>query len=344
MTTALASINPDFSREQVELIKRTICVGATDDELQLFVQTAQRMRLDPLARQIFAVKRWNRQAGREVMTTQVSIDGFRLVAERTGQYAGQLGPFWTADGKEWFEVWLDRTPPRAAKVGILRHDFKEPIWAVATWDEYKQEGKNGLTPMWQKMGPLMLAKCAESLGLRRAFPHELSGVYTDAEMAQAAPAAVEVEDVEAVPTEVVEVIRAAVNQDPPPPHYPDPNDTQVWQHRKKEIAGGALPANEVLAKPGDVMVMQGQITRIHQLRGELPGWSGDHSHPAHLYSVALRGYKTAAGKAATSSTELTFDQAKNLITRMQGLAERKAAAYALMEEKINSFQDIGDTP
>lgn len=183
-----------IQREQIDLLKRTICVGATDDELSLFVATANRMRLDPFARQVFAVKRWDNNARREVMAIQVSIDGFRLVAERTGKYAGQLGPLWTSDGKEWVEVWLESKPPAAAKVGVLRHDFKEPVWAVATWDQYKQVKRDGgLTSMWGKMGPLMLAKCAESLALRRAFPNELSGVYSQEEMAQATPANDEVE-------------------------------------------------------------------------------------------------------------------------------------------------------
>lgn len=189
MTTTEIAIRRDtFTRDQIELLKRTICAGATDDELRLFTNTAERLQLDPFARQVFAVKRWDAKAGREVMAIQVSIDGFRLVAERTGKYAGQLGPFWSADGDTWREVWLSDKPPAAAKVAVLRHDFKEPVWAVATWDQYKQEGKNGLTPMWRKMGPLMLGKCAESLALRKAFPNELSGAYTAEEMAQATPA------------------------------------------------------------------------------------------------------------------------------------------------------------
>jgi phage recombination protein Bet len=175
-----------WNQDQVQLIKDTICKGATDNELKLFLHVSQKTGLDPFVRQIYSIGRWDSRLGKEVHQTMVSIDGARLVAERSGKYKGQKGPFWCGSDGVWREAWLDKNPPAGAKVGVLKDGFEEPLWGVATWNQYVQTNKSGApTAMWAKMAPVMLAKCAEMLALRKAFPQDLSGLYEQSEMDQA---------------------------------------------------------------------------------------------------------------------------------------------------------------
>lgn len=168
-----------FTEDQVTLIKSQIAPKATNDELQLFLYQAKRTGLDPLARQIYCIHRKakdNNGNWVEKMTVQTSIDGFRVIAERSGDYGGQSEPeFVEQDGKLI-----------ACKITVFRFrgETRYPAAVgVAYWNEYVP--KEGQDLMWKKMPHTMLSKVAEALALRKAYPQDLSGLYTNDEMQQA---------------------------------------------------------------------------------------------------------------------------------------------------------------
>jgi phage recombination protein Bet len=169
MTSQITTWTPD----QVQLISSTIAPGCTNDELRLFAYACQRTGLDPFSKQIYAIKRGGK------MTIQAGIDGLRAIAERTGQLDGSQTE-WCGDEGDWRDVWLASKPPAAAKTTIWRKGSQHPFVGVARFADY-----NAGQGLWSKMPAAMIAKCSEALALRKAFPADMSGVYTTDEMDQA---------------------------------------------------------------------------------------------------------------------------------------------------------------
>lgn len=174
----MAAIISMHKKEDLEskrdLIKRTVCRGATDDELQLFIHVCKKTGLDPFMKQIHAVKRKSKNG--EVMTIQTGIDGLRLTADRTGNYSPGREPAFQYDEQGRLK----------SATAYIKKRTPDGVWhevsATAFYAEYKPAYTNDF---WENKGHIMLSKCAEALALRKAFPAEMSGLYTQEEMEQA---------------------------------------------------------------------------------------------------------------------------------------------------------------
>jgi phage recombination protein Bet len=179
----------DFNDDTVKIIRELIAPKATENELKLFLYQCKRTGLDPMTRQIYCIHRRQKKQGtqdqyEERMTIQTSIDGFRVIAERSGSYAGQDEPVFMYDEKKRL---------LGAKVTVFKfapdgQRYPAAV-GVAYWSEYYGGGS-----MWDKMPHTMISKVAEALALRKAFPQDLSGLYTAEEMSLADAQANEAEN------------------------------------------------------------------------------------------------------------------------------------------------------
>jgi phage recombination protein Bet len=250
-TGALQNIE-GWNPENIALIKNTVAKGTTDDELRLFLYTCKHTGLDPLIRQIHSVKRWDGVLQHEVMAIQVGIDGYRLVAIRTGEMDGQEGPYWCDENGDWKDVWLLASkPPTAAKVIVFRKGHAHSYVGIARYDAYVQKKRDGNpNSMWAKMPDGQLAKCAEALALRKAFPNELGGTHTEDELAQ-----VDTEYPAFTEPRAVDVTAAAPVPATPPKALPAPSTATAPAPAPAPAAEAPAPAESV-NEGGNIMEIE----------------------------------------------------------------------------------------
>jgi len=186
-TLALSTEQDWWNDHQLAALRQMGLDKAGNGDLAVFMHVSQRTGLDPFAKQIYMIGRWSKDGTK--YTIQTGIDGFRLIARRASDRLNETLEYedtlWCGRDGQWLDVWVNpNTPPMAAKVTVLRHGKRFP--AVATYSEYVQTVKSGdPNSMWARMPANQLAKCAEALALRKAFPQDLSGIYADEEMGQA---------------------------------------------------------------------------------------------------------------------------------------------------------------
>lgn len=176
-TATQAAVPQQLTREQIELVKRTVAKGATDDELQMFLYLARKYDLDPFKKEIWFVKR-----GGDA-TIMTSRDGYLKIAMQDPDYDGLMaGVVREGDHFEFDAANCTVVHRFGAKRGkiigawaIAYHKRRRPIACFVDFEEYKQD-----SPTWRKYPSAMIQKVAEVFVLRRQFA--ISGLVTQEEI------------------------------------------------------------------------------------------------------------------------------------------------------------------
>jgi phage recombination protein Bet len=312
-----------WTDKQIATLKQLGVENAANGDLAVFFHQSVRTGLDPFARQIYMIgrnqKNQKTNQWETKYTIQTGIDGYRLIARRVVDARREILAYedtlWCDDKGQWVDVWLSEQPPAAAKVTVLRNGAR--FSAVALWREYVQTTRDGSpNSMWSRMGSGQLAKCAEALALRKAFPQDLSGIYTTEEMGQA---------------------DARTEVGPAPAPAPRPSASARLQSaigRSLEKAaddadlavdvmtGEVIEAEIVPEEPTVPLATRPQLTAINAALGALYGFSDRADKLAYLSGEF--------GREFASSAELTKAEASQLIDKLnRAQAEEDAAAEAL---------------
>jgi phage recombination protein Bet len=155
----------EFSANEIALIKNIAAPKCTDDEFKLLLYQARTYNLDPLLKQIWAVKYTDSKPA----SIFAGRDGFLAIAHRSGVFDGMESGF-RQEGTNvigWAKVY--------------RKDMSRPFSVEVNMKEYNRNQGT-----WLTHGTTMIVKVAEAQALRKAF--QISGIYSPDEMPEAKPA------------------------------------------------------------------------------------------------------------------------------------------------------------
>ena len=251
-TLTIAETQTEFTPAQKQALASLGIGAAQPGELQIFLHECQKTGLDPFLKQIYFIRRGDK------LTIQVGIDGLQTIARRavakTGEAFGEAPILWCGGDGVWRDIWLSPNPPAAAKACVKRGEGT--FTAVALFREFAPVYNGKLSGLWAKMPAHMIGKVAMAHALRQAFPAEMSGVYTDDEMAQAGPAVqVPAQPVQAAPVQPKQPKQAQ----PAQPASPQPASPQpaapvydTWQDRAKAATAAREQQRQAATKPQPV--------------------------------------------------------------------------------------------
>lgn len=324
-----APLAPIVTDEQLELVRRTVANGATDAELQLYLYDCQRHGVHPLDKLLHFTKRGGKY------TPITSIDLLRSRAADTGDLAGIDDAQYRGEaGKADFTA--------AVTVYRMIQGQRCPFTATARWSEYKPA--DGQDHMWRKMPYLMLAKCAEALALRKAFPRQLAGLYASEEMDQAgnggasysAPAALQLAPVANKATgEVIEAPIGPPASDKQRNYITGLQDKIGWHSEQLAVYADQYHIDLVTMTASQASML---IESMKALAEEKPAKSGERALVKRLRDLIAdcRG----AGVAVPDLPKPRDMNDEQLLIAIQNLEREYSKAKSAVEDHSELFEEL----
>lgn len=167
-----------FTQDQIELMKKTVAKGATNDELQMFIYLAERYNLDPFQKEIWFIKYDGKSP-----TIMTSRDGYLKIAQESDDFIGLIsfvvkeGDTFSIDAANYtvnHQFGTKRGPIVGAWAKCERRN-RTPVVCFVDFSEYNQN-----SPMWRKYPSAMIQKVAEVFVLKRQFG--INGLVTKEEL------------------------------------------------------------------------------------------------------------------------------------------------------------------